>query len=173
MILSLVCIRQATKNDAKAIANVLSKSQWFTYKTLYSKDYIEKMIERYYNVQRIEQEIVSVSEEWHGYLIAEEGGTVIGVIGGGMTDEAIGEVYVFYIDPDKRGTGIGTRLLDFFTKIQKHTYGAEEQWVSVAKGNFYGIPFYEARGFIFQNEAPTYGTTEADEDISLKFKREI
>jgi len=51
--------------------------------------------------------------------------------------------------------------------------GANEQWVAVAKGNNYGIPFYEARGFIFQHEERSYGTLNADQDISLKYKRII
>src|SRR5690606_11697132 len=106
-------------------------------------------------------------------FIAEMNGNIVGAIGGGMTSTTAGEVYVFYLDPEMRGQGIGTRLLTFFTKIQKHTYGATEQWVSVAKGNNYGIPFYEARGFIFQYEELTYGTTAEDQDISLKYKRNI
>lgn len=168
-----ISIRRAYKSDAKDLSRVLTKSQWFTYKKLYSEDYIQRLIEQYYNVQRIEQEIVFISEEWHGYFIAEMNGRIVGAIGGGMNDETAGEVYVLYLDPTLRGQGIGTRLLDFFTKIQKHTYGAKEQWVSVAKGNNYGIPFYEARGFIFQHEELAYGTMEDDQDISLKYRREI
>lgn len=90
-----------------------------------------------------------------------------------MTNDITGEVYVFYLKPTMRGRGVGTRLLNYFTKIQKHTYGAQEQWVAVAKGNVYGIPFYEARGFIFQHEEQSYGSTEGNNDISLKYKREI
>ncbi|WP_318614145.1 GNAT family N-acetyltransferase [Sporosarcina sp. YIM B06819] len=166
-------IRKANKNDAKGIADVLAKSQWFTYTKLYSEVYIQKLIDQYYNVQRIEQEIVFISDEWHGYFIAEMDGKIVGAIGGGMNNDTSGEVYVLYLDPTLRGQGIGTRLLDFFTKIQKYTYGAQQQWVSVAKGNDYGIPFYEARGFIFQHEELAYGTIEEDQDISLKYRRDI
>lgn len=169
----IVSIRKATKSDAVDLADLLAKSQWFTYESLFSTDYIQKLIEQYYNTQRIEQEIVFISEEWHGYFIAEMNGKVVGAIGGGMNDDTAGEVYVLYLDPVLLGQGIGTRLLDFFTKIQKHTYGAKEQWVSVAKGNNYGIPFYEARGFIFQHEEMAYGTIEEDQDISLKYRRDI
>ncbi|WP_186669882.1 GNAT family N-acetyltransferase [Sporosarcina sp. BP05] len=168
-----ITIRRATRNDATAITDILVASQWFTYEKLYSVDYITKLIGQYYSVQRIEQEIVSINEEWHGYFIAETDGKIVGAIGGGMTSKTAGEVYVFYLDPLMRGMGIGTRLLDFFTKIQKYTYGAHEQWVSVAKGNDYGIPFYEARGFIFQHEEFAYGTSKEDQDISLKYKRDI
>ena len=168
-----ISIRRATRYDAKPMADLLTKCQWFTYETLYSKEYIQNLIVQYYNVQRIEQEIISISKVWHGYFIAETNKKIVGIIGGGMTDVSIGEVYVFYIDPSWRGNGIGKRLLDFFTKHQKFIYGAQEQWVAVAKGNQYGIPFYEAQGFTFQHEELTYGTTEEDQDISLKYKREI
>ncbi|MCG7335575.1 GNAT family N-acetyltransferase [Sporosarcina sp. ACRSM] len=168
-----ILIRRATRHDAKPMADLLAKCQWFTYKTLYSDEYIENLIAQYYNVERIEQENVSISKDWHGYFIAEMEKSILGVIGGGMTDASIGEVYVFYIDPSLRGQGIGTRLLDFFTKHQKFTYGAQEQWVAVAKGNQHGIPFYEAKGFTFHHEELTYGTREEDQDISLKYKREI
>lgn len=166
-------IRQATANDAKSIQTVLTRSQWFTYENLFTTDYIQKLIERYYNIERIEREIKSIDANWHGYIVAEENGNIIGVIGGGMVDETTGEVYVFYLEPTTRGRGVGTRLLNFFTKIQKHTYGAKEQWVAVAKGNVYGIPFYEARGFVFQHEEQSYGSNNQDHDISLKYKRTI
>lgn len=168
-----VIIRQATVKDSVAIQTVLTESQWFTYEKLFTKDYIQKLIKHYYNIGRIEQEIKNIDFHWHGYIVAEARGSIIGVIGGGMTTDITGEVYVFYLKPTMRGRGVGTRLLNYFTKIQKHTYGAKEQWVAVAKGNVYGIPFYEARGFIFQHEEQSYGSTEGNNDISLKYKRKI
>ncbi|MCZ2257927.1 GNAT family N-acetyltransferase [Sporosarcina sp. G11-34] len=166
-------IRQATIKDAHAVQDVLITSQWFTYESLYSKEYIQQLIDQYYNFHRIADEIQFMNTSWHGYYVAEMPGKIVGVIGGGMIGETAGEVYVFYMNPTVRGMGIGTRLLNFFTKIQKHTYGATEQWVAVAKGNNYAIPFYKARGFIFQCEEPTYGSSETDLDIALKFKRKI
>lgn len=166
-------VRQATVKDSKSIQSVLIKSQWFTYEKLFSKDYIQSLIERYYNIGRIEREIKNIDAIWHGYIVAEANGKVIGVIGGGMIEENTGEVYVFYLEPTMRGKGVGTRLLNFFTKTQKHKYGAKEQWVAVAKGNNFAIPFYEARGFIFQHEEQSYGSTSHDHDISLKYKRTI
>lgn len=168
-----VLVRSARKNEAKTIADLLSRCQWFTYRELFSDGYIEQLIMKYYNVERVKQEVTTIDKSWHGYIVAEREQTIVGVIGGGMTSETDGEVYVFYVDPEARGSGIGTRLLDFYTKLQKHTYGAERQWVSVAKGNMYGIPFYEARGFSFEREEISYGATEADEDISLVYSRII
>ena len=69
-------------------------------------------------MQRIEQEIVFISEEWHGYFIAEMNGKIVGAIGGGMNDDTVGEVYVFYLDPTLRGQGIGTRFLTSLRKFK-------------------------------------------------------
>lgn len=169
----IVIIRQSTERDVHLIRELLIESQWFTYKNLYASSYIQAMIDRYYNIERIKDEINMNADIWHGYYVSEQNCAITGVIGGGLISEFAAEIYVFYINPQMRGNGIGTRLLDFFTKIQKHTYGASEQWVAVAKGNDYGIPFYEARGFIFQHEERSYGTTKEDLDFSLKYKRNI
>ena len=166
-------IRQSTIRDAIGIVDVLTASQWFTYRSLFTEDYIRELIQQYYNMQRIEQEIVSIDRKWHGYIVAEMDNTIVGVIGGGMLNQDSGEVYVLYLNPTMRGSGIGTRLLNFLTKVQKHKYGAKEQWVAVARGNNYAIPFYEARGFIFQSEKQSYGSTVIDHDISLMYKRKI
>ncbi|MFC5604488.1 GNAT family N-acetyltransferase [Sporosarcina koreensis] len=168
-----ILVRMARRNEAKTLADLLSRCQWFTYEKLFSSGYIEDLIAKYYSVERVEQEVTTIDKSWHGYIVAESGGSIVGVIGGGMKDETDGEIYVFYVAPEARGTGIGSKLLNFYTKIQKHTYGADRQWVSVAKGNMYGIPFYEAKGFAFEREELSYGASEEDEDISLVYTRQI
>lgn len=171
--MNAITIRQATTRDAKYIQDVLISSQWHTYQTLYTNDYIEALIAQYYNLQRIEQEIKSIDETWHGYIVAELNREIIGVIGGGIKDDTSAEVYVFYLKPTMIGKGVGTKLLNFFTKIQKYSYGAEEQWVAVAKGNRDAILFYEARGFSFQQEIQSYGSSTEENDFSLTYKRMI
>lgn len=165
-------IRQATPGDLLQIQDVLVTSQWFTYSDLFEQVSIQKIIDRYYNEERLLEEITSINATWHGYIIAELNDKIVGVIGGGMRDEYDGEIYVFYLDPTMRGQGIGTKLLRKFTDIQRYTYKAEEQWVAVAKGNEYGIPFYKARGFEFQYESASYAAID-DNDVSLWYKRKI
>jgi ribosomal protein S18 acetylase RimI-like enzyme len=168
-----IAIRRAFLSDAEAMSCLLAESHRYTYANLFSHDYIKKMIKEYYNVERLRQEIVFISPQWQGYFVAEQNRQIVGVIAGGMLNETEAEIYVLYLAPIMRGCGIGSRLLDFYTKIQKYEYGATEQWVSVAKGNNFAIPFYKARSFIYQHEELSYGTVTSDHDISLKFVREI
>ncbi|CAM3951354.1 GNAT family N-acetyltransferase [Mesobacillus zeae] len=79
---------------------------------------------------------------------------------------------MLYLDPKRRGEGIGTLLLNALTDIQK-SKGAARQWVSVSKGNHKGIPFYEARSFQFEEEQKTYESKENEEYVSLRYWREI
>lgn len=168
-----IYIRKAVQQDAKPLSDLLITCQWATYSSLYSTDTINELVEQYYNVNRIEQEINWCNEQWHGYYIADVGGIPIGAIGGGLIDEKIGEIFVFYVHPDWHRQQVGTRLLNHFSKIQQHHYGAKEQWVAVAKGNSLAIPFYESQRFQFQYETPAYGTTFEDQMLTLKYCRSL
>ncbi|SFF57536.1 Acetyltransferase (GNAT) family protein [Halobacillus alkaliphilus] len=87
-----------------------------------------------------------------------------------MIDDGIGELFVLYLDPDRRNEGIGTKLLETITQQQKVEYGAKEQWVSVQKGNRKAIPFYEAKGFKFRHEKIP---PQNPEYIKLRYSRLI
>ena len=56
---------------------------------------------------------------------------------------------------------------------QKEEFQASCQWVSVAKGNQKGIPFYEANGFVFKHEQSGYANEEGEPYISLRYYRPI
>ena len=137
---------------------------------------IERQAASYYEPARVREEIARAGDapEWQGYVVASsELGEVLGAAGGGVTDHAIGNVYVLYLRPSLRGRGIGTALLEYLTRQQK-SEGATEQWVSVTEGNDLGIPFYLARGFVVRDRVPYIsaadGTVEAH---SLRMSRAI
>ncbi len=166
-------VLKANASHVKGIAKVCSDAYWATYKELRPEGYIKRVIEEFYNHERILQEVTVTGREWGGYFVAVEEDEVIGAIGGGMIGETSGEVFVLYLNPDRRNEGIGTRLLDVLTKQQKEEFHATEQWVSVAKGNQKGIPFYEARGFIYSKEQRGYGNSGGENFISLRYVRKI
>ena len=137
---------------------------------------IERQARSYYNPERVRREITTAGDslDWQGYVVAvSDLDGVLGAAGGGVTDGAVGNVYVLYLKPTLRGHGIGTALLDFLTQ-QQRSAGAAEQGVSVTEGNDLGIPFYLARGFVIRERVPYIvaddGIAEAH---SLRMRRSI
>lgn len=169
----VIKVRKADPKDVEGIAKVCKDGYWATYAELFSKEYITRIISAFYNRERIHREVTETSREWGGYFVAIENDEVVGAIGGGIINDTTSEVFVLYINPDRRNEGIGTKLLDVLTKQQKEEFAASKQWVSVAKGNQKGIPFYEAKGFIFKKEQHTYGNVEGYNYTSLRYCREI
>lgn len=169
----MAVIQKAQPEHVKGIARVCTDGYWATYSEMYSKEYIAAVVKEFYNEERILQEVVNCSREWGGYFVALDDGDVVGAGGGGMISENTGEVFVLYLDPERRGEGIGTSLLDAITQQQKEEFRAREQWVSVAKGNEKGIPFYEARNFVPHSEQPVFRSSTGDGIVSVRYWRKL
>jgi ribosomal protein S18 acetylase RimI-like enzyme len=167
----MIKIRRARQKDVEGIRYVCSEGYRDTYVKTHSKVYIEKTIEEFYNITRLTNE-VSNPEGWNGWYVAVENEVVLGAGGGGVTGENIGEIYVLYLNPQRKGEGIGTLLLEAITNEQIQQ-GVKTQWVSVSKGNDKGIPFYEAKGFEYHSEQKTFASSSEDKYTSLRYVREI
>ncbi|MEQ6377064.1 GNAT family N-acetyltransferase [Bacillaceae bacterium S4-13-56] len=168
----MVEVRKAGEEDVKGIVRVCSEGYRHTYHELLPQKYIEQTISEFYNEKRVLNETLHVSEGWNGWYVAVDDGDVVGAGGGGFTGEGITELFVLYLDPSRKREGIGSKLLATITEEQAKR-GAREQWVSVQKDNFMGIPFYEAVGFVYQGEQPTYSLPEEKGVVSLRYKREF
>ena len=168
----MIVVKKATPEHVEGISRVCTEAFWATYQGIYSREHIERVNREFYNHKRILSEVTETTREWNGYYVALDDDTVVGAIGGGMIDEHVSEVFVLYLDLKRRREGIGTLLLDALTEVQQEK-GANEQWVSVAKGNQKGIPFYEAKGFVKQSERSSYGNTSDENYISIRYCRKI
>lgn len=169
-------VRLARLGEEKAICDVCRRGFALSSQGLLSRETIEQRADTYYDPTRVREEIAGAGSApaWQGYVVAASGtGHVLGAGGGGVTDEALGNVLVLYVDPSLRGHGIGTALLDFLTQ-QQRSAGASEQWVSVTEGNDLGVPFYLARGFTMRDRVPfVVGTDGTIEAWSLRMSRAI
>lgn len=165
-------IRRAVLEDAPGISKVCTDGYRKTYPELLAVSQIEGVIQEFYNEERIRKEILEIGRGWNGWFVAIDAGQVVGAGGGGFTGEQTSELFVLYLDPDRKREGIGSKLLAAITKDQ-FARGAKEQWVSVVKGNRMGIPFYEAAGFDFQEERSSYGALKEDGLLSLRYKRKL
>jgi len=161
-----IVIRRAEPDDAEGIARVCAEGWRDTYAGIYTPEHIESVIADYYTPERIAAEIPA-PDGWHGWIVAVDGGLVVGAGGGGMIGPGAGEVFVLYLDPSRRREGIGSLLLDAITE-QQRADGAREQWVSVEPYNAKGLPFYEARGFEEQGERPAWGSAPEERRVSLR-----
>jgi len=163
---------KANNQHTEGISKVCTDGYWATYGNSHPKKYIQRIVDEFYNVDRISNEVTISNKHWGGYFVAVENGNVIGAGGGGMIGDNEGEIFVLYIDPHRRNEGIGTMILNAITE-QQEGFGARKQWVSVQKGNRKGIPFYEARGFNFKYEKPGYGNVKGEDFISLRYSRTV
>ncbi|MFC4072172.1 GNAT family N-acetyltransferase [Actinoplanes subglobosus] len=168
----MAVVRAARDEDAAAIADICTRGYRRTYPALLSSEFIERMIAEFYHLERVSKEVAAAPPGWLGYQVVEEDGRVLGAAGGGLTAPGVGELFVLYLDPDERGRGLGTLLLDRITG-QLRELAATEMWVAALDGNELGIPFYEARGFRKRERRRTYGSTEADNAWSWRFSRPI
>ncbi|WP_033827911.1 GNAT family N-acetyltransferase [Bacillus andreraoultii] len=167
----IVC--KADESHAEGISKVCTEGYWTTYQELFTKEHIERVVEEFYNYERILGEVTNSDRNWGGYFVAVEDGVVVGAGGGGMIGETTGELFVLYVNPNRRNEGIGTMILDAVTNQQMGEFNATEQWVSVAKGNMKGIPFYEAKGFVFKHERISYSNSEDEDYVSLRYYRKL
>ncbi|WP_085524327.1 GNAT family N-acetyltransferase [Tuberibacillus sp. Marseille-P3662] len=167
----MIEVRRGSSEHVPGIARVCSEGCLDTYKGIRSEANILRNNRTFYNHDRIYQEL-NETEGWDGYFVALDQGEVVGAIGGGMTGHNRSEIYVLYLDPHRRGEGIGTQLLNDITEVQMKK-GAEEQWVSVQKGNDKGIPFYEARGFKHHSEQAAYSNAPDENYVSLRYVRPL
>ncbi|NJP36235.1 GNAT family N-acetyltransferase [Alkalicoccus luteus] len=167
----MIHVKRAELEHVEGIQRVCCEGCRAAYRGLQEDAYIERNNRYWYNETRIKDELKE-SDRWDGYYVAIENGEVVGAIGGGLMGEAESEVYVLYLDPARRGEGIGTMLLETLTHVQQ-LKGSQRQWVSVAKGNQKGIPFYESRGFQFVAEKPSFSNQDGEDYRSFRYVREI
>lgn len=151
----MVKVRFTTIEDAKAISDICSESWRITYAKLYSNQYIDKVIDEFYNIDRIAKECSESSSDWHGYIVAHDEDNILGCIGGGC-DTKTGFIYVLYVKPDSKRLGIGSALLEFLTQYQKSNYDIKFQLVYATTGNMMGIPFYLKQGFELLEVVPNW-----------------
>ncbi|SEQ90304.1 Acetyltransferase (GNAT) family protein [Virgibacillus subterraneus] len=160
-------IVKANTTYTVAIADICAAGWKQTVEGKLSEEYQTKNVDFWYNHEKVYHDIKAGLYS-HVALFNSE---AVGVIGGAMTGPNVGEIFVLYVDETYRYKGIGKRLLEVFTKQQIDS-GATEQWVSVQDENQRGIPFYEARGFLYQKEKNSI-TDTGEKQVSLRYSRQL
>ena len=130
-------VRRATPSHAPAIRAIAHDAWRDTYRDLLRADTIEWFLERAYSEERVELRI-----ERHETWVAELDGAVAAFAETAIEPDRVTLVAI-YVDPDARGMGLGTSLLDVIVDAHPDLPVAAD----VLAGNCKGEPFYVARGF--------------------------
>lgn len=160
-------IERAAVKHVVTIAELCSVGWRQTVVGKLSEEFQAKNVVEWYNYERVQADIEK-GDYTHVAMIDSK---VVGVIGGGITEPGVGQVFVLYVDEAYRYKGIGRQLLKVLTMEQKEK-GVTEQRVSVQDGNQKGIPFYEARGFSLKKKQELL-TNTGEEFVSLQYSRKI
>ncbi|MEN1936614.1 hypothetical protein AAIE21_13700 [Paenibacillus sp. 102] len=83
----MIQIEKALVCHVEGISKVCSKGWRDTYVDLREKEYIDAVIEEFYQFERIYKEITSPMQGWDGWYVALKNGEVVGAGGGGMISE--------------------------------------------------------------------------------------
>jgi len=170
-----VRLREATPEDAEAIAAVAADAWWAACASALSADAVRTALADLYDEAFLREVAAEAAqEEEFRFLVVvtdEEGegdeggdeGTVIGFASAARewADEA--ELFTLYVDPDHWGEGAGTALLEALESWGADR-GAERLVCSALAGNTVAVAFLESRGFerVREVEAEVGGETVSE-----------
>ena len=140
-----VVVRDATAEDAEAIARVARASWRDTYRDIFEPDFIDRFLAENYDPEglRVAAERAAALEDRH-FLVAERDGALIAFAQCGVGPRGP-ELFRIYADPAHYGTGAGSALLE---ELHSRIAGRVEAYVlDVHSRNARGRAFYERNGF--------------------------
>ena len=129
---------RATQSHAPAIRSVADAAWRATYRDLLRPETIEWFLERAYSEERVGLRI-----ERHETWVAELDGVVAAFAESDILEQQV-TLLAIYADPELRGRGLGTALLEAIRGARPGLPVAAD----VLVGNALGETFYTARGFV-------------------------
>jgi len=145
-----VTVREASADDVTAIQYVARATWHAAYGDVLSAPAIDEQVDEWYRDDVVAD---AVGSEQVIYLVASEGGDVVGFTSAGPSeqvsddaDEDVAQLYTIYVAPDYWRDGIGSRLFDtVLGRLREREFDAVR--ICVLEGNDVGRSFYEAHGF--------------------------
>ncbi len=137
-------IREATNDDRDGIQHAARESLQASYGHALSEDVIEEAVDHWYGDEMIDE----LDDEDALYLVAVEDDEIVGFSQSYLTGEdgTAGEIDWIHIDPDHRGSGYGSRLLDE-TELALVDRGVTYLQGKVLVDNESGAEFYVSHGY--------------------------
>ena len=151
----MIRIRQATKDDAPAVARVRVDCWRTTYRGLIPDAYLDGM-----DVDasaKLWDRVLSAPPNAASVFVADDAGEVVGFAAGNRLEEPRyaldAELSAVYVRADRQRKGIGRKLVDAVARAQQAN-GAHGLIVWVIAGNKAGRAFYEGLGGTLLVEQP-------------------
>jgi len=148
-------IIRAKIEDSTGIAELIKSSWKSAYKGLISDEFLNNM-----DIEKLKQAWEKNILQSSNIYVYKEENEILGVIRFGESEEKpeFGEVFVFYVKPEEKQKGLGTKLWDF-AKQELIKQGYKNMLVWCLKGNNQGANFYKKmKGeYIGEREAKVNG----------------
>lgn len=152
--------RELEKQDANSIHDLAMLAWKYTYKEIYSEDFIENYVNRSYRIEAVERIVDQTSSGLTGFYVLVErksteicGFAQVGYNEYWQTGQKNLPLRLFriYLCPEKIGKGLGGLLLE---KIEGFVRQEKQDMyiVGVHEKNMIGRHFYEKNGFILINK---------------------
>lgn len=148
-------VREATDDDIGSIRRVARASWEADYPDILSRESIDEGIDEWYSSDQLE---AAVGRSTTLLLVGERDGDVVGFVHGVWSGEE-GDILRLYVDPDRRGEGIGRELLER-ARDTLFEQDVDRIVAMVLEENDPGNAFYRAFGF---EQVDTGETTIAGE----------
>jgi ribosomal protein S18 acetylase RimI-like enzyme len=137
-------VRPGTPEDAAAIARVQDRGWRVAYAHVFPPEALAALA---IDAGRWRARLTAPPHGWATFVADGDGGVAGFVaVGPSRDDDAVGEVYAIYVDPDRWGDGVGRALLERGVEALT-TRGFREATLWVLEDNPRARRFYEAAGW--------------------------
>ncbi|WP_255151278.1 GNAT family N-acetyltransferase [Halorarius halobius] len=135
-------VREATADDVEPIREVARRSWETDYPDIVSRETVSEGVEAWYGGERLADAVERPSALVH---VAVADGDVVGFAHGELSGRT-GHVLRLYVDPERRGRGVGGELLEV-TLDALFDGDVDAVEATVLAANDPGNEFYRAHGF--------------------------
>ncbi|WP_254839484.1 GNAT family N-acetyltransferase [Natronomonas marina] len=148
--MSEVTIRAATEDDVEGILRVADRGWRAAYGDFLPEDVIDTAMAEWYDAGATAR---TLDREDVAYFVADADRRVVGYVSGGPADGTPDEAVLgaIYVDPDRWGEGIGSRLLERFEAwcLDRNRPSIRFR---VLAANDLGAAFYRSHGYEVAHE---------------------
>lgn len=141
-------IRIASIHDVASIREIAFETWPVAYSNILSKTQLDYMLEKFYNLEVLKQQI---EESGHQFILATDAETHVGFASfSPVFEDGIYKIHKLYVQPNHQSNGIGKQLLNFiFSALQSKD--CKKIILNVNRHNN-AVQFYLEHGFVILKE---------------------